>query len=182
MLTGDVPAEAARVSKQLDIPVLSSQTLPHEKATFVRSLKGKSGAGKVAMLGDGLNDTPALSAADVGIFLSPSLASTSSSLSQIQLQSSTSRIVLTSPSLNRLPEILAIAHKTARAATFIRRWAIGYNIIAVALAMGALEDWGVRIDAARAGSMMAMSSVSVLGWGLWLRRNLCKVRFDGPDR
>ena len=179
MLTGDVPTEAARVSEELDIPVLSSRTLPHEKASFIKDLKTKAGSrgGKVAMLGDGLNDTPALSTADVGIFLSPGMSTTT--LSQSQPQSSTSSIVLTSPSLKRLPEVLEIAQKTETAAMWIRQWAVAYNVVAVALAMGVLEGWGVRVDAARAGTMMALSSVSVLAWGLWLRRELGKVKFEG---
>ena len=72
MLTGDTAAEAARIAARLDnVPVLSSSAFPHEKSAFITALRTWPLCRGVAMLGDGLNDTPALAAADVGILLAP---------------------------------------------------------------------------------------------------------------
>ncbi|KPI35685.1 putative copper-transporting ATPase PacS [Cyphellophora attinorum] len=180
MLTGDVSAEAKRVSRELGIEVLSSRALPGEKADMVRKLKGTQGKGRevsegnttgkprdrpmVAMLGDGLNDAAALAAADIGIYLSPDLVNTTANGGSIQ--DSTSTITLTSPNLSRLIDLLIIAQKTVNAARYMRLWAVWYNVVTVALALGLGERWGVRIDANVAGMMMAGSSVVVVGSAL----------------
>ncbi|KAK5164292.1 uncharacterized protein LTR77_009987 [Saxophila tyrrhenica] len=178
MLTGDVSTEANRVAQHLQIPVLSSHALPTEKQTFVRALRARSSHNRVAMLGDGLNDAPALSAADVGIALN----STSARAGVAEATNAqTADVIFTSPELSRLPELLEIAEKTTRQAGWNLWWAVGYNLIAVGLAMGVAEPV-VVVDAARAGTMMALSSVSVLGWSLWLRRDLSGISSKGAKR
>lgn len=176
MLTGDVEREALRVSKMLDIDVLSSHSLPHEKQAFVRRMQGSSSHNRVAMMGDGLNDSPALAAADVGIALNLGSRRTGPSLAEAT-NSQVGDVIFTSPDLSRAPELLDIARKTVRQATWNLWWAIGYNITAVSLAMGLAEPLGLKIDAARAGTMMALSSISVMAWSMWLRRELSKVSF-----
>jgi len=175
MLTGDVQSEAERIAHALSIPVLASQTLPLQKQAFIQALRESSSHNTVAMLGDGLNDAPALAAADVRIALSTPSASAAARTTNAQ----TADILFTSPSLSRLPELLEIAQRTVRQASWNLRWAVGYNVLAVSLAMGVAEPVGVRVDAARAGTMMAMSSISVLGWSLWLRRELTGVEWRG---
>ena len=180
MLTGDNALEANRVSSELGIPVLASRTLPHEKKNLIHDLQSQSTHNVIAMLGDGINDTPAMAAADVGIFLSPGLLShrATTHTTPTSLQRSSADVILTSPSLTVLPEVLLIAKKTVRQAQLNTRWAIAYNIVAVALAMGLGERWGVRVDAAMAGTMMALSSCVVMVGCLMLRRELAKIKFD----
>ena len=178
MLTGDTESEAQRVSKALGITMVASQSLPASKKSFIRNFQAQSSSNCVAMLGDGLNDAPALAQADVGICLSANLSSQSSlpdsSNSQI------SDVIFTSPNLCRLPEVLEIARKTVDQSKWNMRWAVAYNTIAVTLAMGIAEPIGLNVDAARAGTMMALSSISVLLWSLWLRFDLSKVSFPPP--
>lgn len=179
MLTGDVESEANRVSSLLKIPVLSSATLPHQKASFISSLrKSQPHKSTIAMLGDGLNDTPAFAAADVGICLSSSrsFAAAAAATTNNSGVGAAADVAITSPDLMRVAEVIHIAKITMRQARFNVFWVVGYNIIAVALAMGAVEHWGVRVDAARASILMAVSSSSVLGLGLWLRRRLARIR------
>lgn len=159
MLTGDTSQEAKRVSGILGIPVLSAKALPHDKGAYIQELQFRGQ--KVAMVGDGLNDMPALSLADVGVLLSPGL--TRSNSAQVQVAD----IILTTPSLSKLLDLMVIARMTVEQIQWNVRWAITYNVISVALAMGLLESWGVKIDATRAGTLMALSSVSVVGWSLW---------------
>jgi P-type Cu+ transporter len=179
LLTGDNEHEADRISRGLDVPVLASRCLPHEKKALVEQLQSQDTHNVVAMLGDGLNDTPAMAAADVAIFLSPGLLSPHSSLpyhkNPTGLQRQTADVIITTPSLGVLPELLLIAQKTMRQAKWNTRWAIVYNVIAVTLAMGVGESWGVKVDAAMAGTMMALSSTCVmLGCG-FLRWELQRV-------
>ena len=178
LLTGDTEIEAERVSSELSIPVLASRTLPHEKAALIEDIQ-RQGNNMVAMLGDGINDTPAMSAADVGIFLSPGLLSHSSG--STGLQRGTADVIITTPSLTVLPELLVIAQKTVRQARLNTQWAILYNVVAVALAMGVAERWGITVDAAMAGTTMALSSCLVMvGCGL-LRWELQSIEFQKPD-
>jgi P-type E1-E2 ATPase len=177
MLTGDIESEARRVSKILGIQTSASHSLPQDKRAFVEALRTKSPNNCVAMMGDGLNDSPALAGADVGVCISRGFHRAPNSISETT-NARISEVIFTSPNLSRLPELLEIAQKTMRQSTWNMRWAVVYNIIAVALAMGAAERYGVVVDVSRAGTMMAFSSVSVLAWSMWLRRDLARVSFD----
>ncbi|OQV05140.1 hypothetical protein CLAIMM_09926 [Cladophialophora immunda] len=182
MLTGDAESEANRVSSQLQIPVLAAKSLPHEKKDLVVSLQSqrssptKNGARNVvAMLGDGLNDAPAQAAADVGILfsLSPLSSRPSDAASSLAVGTCAADVIIMTPDLAALPKLITIATKTMAQARWNMCWAVLYNAVALALAMGASELMGFgTVDASTAGTMMAFSSITVLGMSLDLRRRL----------
>lgn len=160
MLTGDTAGEASRVSSQLHIPVLASTSLPSDKHKHIVALQS-SGA-KVAMLGDGINDAPAQAAADVGILLSLSRSAVTGAAD----------IIVMSPDLACVPKIIRIARLTKSHASRNVTCAALYNLVAVGLAMGVAEPYGITIDPSIAGTMMAFSSLGLLASSLWLRRRL----------
>lgn len=166
MLTGDVEEEARRVSKTLDIDAISSRQLPHEKKACIESLRAKGHT--VAMLGDGLNDLPAQAVADVGIQLSLSGS----------FMGDAAGMIIMSPNLGRLPEMLEIARMTMQQSRRNIKWAALYNICAISLAMGVGEPWGIKVDASIAATLMAFSSASVLGSSLLSSRELRKIKFS----
>jgi Cu+-exporting ATPase len=129
ILTGDTTEEAARVSSQLSIPVLAARSLPIDKRAHILSLQA-NGA-KVAMVGDGVNDTPVQAIADVGVLLS---------LSRSAMMGAADLIVM-GPDLSCLPKILNISRMTKRQATRNVLCAGLYNVVAVSLAMGLGERW-----------------------------------------
>ncbi|KIW09924.1 hypothetical protein PV08_11700 [Exophiala spinifera] len=163
MLTGDAPLEAARVSSQLSIPVLASKSLPAEKHSHILALQAQGA--KVAMIGDGINDGPAQAAADVGILLSPSPITISGAAD----------ILVMSPTLLSLPRIMNIARMTKAQARRNIMFAVVYNATAISLAMGVGRGWGLEVNASAAGTMMAFSSLGLLGSGWWLRQRLKTV-------
>lgn len=160
MLTGDIASEADRVSHQLSIPVLSACALPEQKRDVASQLRSKGHV--VAMVGDGMNDRAAQAEADVGILLSPSRSFTPIGAD----------VVIMSPDLGTLPELIEMAEKVMRFSKWSVRWVVLYNFVALGLAMGLLERWGVAVNPATAGMMMAFSSVGILCSGLLLRRQL----------
>ncbi|KAF2435928.1 heavy metal translocatin [Tothia fuscella] len=160
MLTGDTHDQASRISSLLDIPVLSARSLPHEKQAHVQTLQ-QSGE-KIAMIGDGVNDSLAQAAADVGILLSLNRA----------CMTGAADVVIMSPSLEAVPKLFEIARLSVKQARWNTKWAIGYNVVAISLASGIFEQWGVAIDASIAGTLMACSSLTVLGMSLHLRQRL----------
>ena len=162
MLTGDTSTEASRVSKQLDIEVLASCSLPHEKQALISELQ--SHGHTVAMVGDGLNDSLAQSTANVGVLLALSRT----------CMAGAADVIIMSPNLACLSSLLEISRKTMACAKWNLRWAVLYNFTAIGLAMGLGERWGIIVDASIAGTMMAFSSVAVLGMSLLLRRQLKK--------
>lgn len=160
MLTGDNDEEAARISSSLGIQVLASRALPHDKVAHVEALQGRSH--HVAMVGDGVNDAPAQAAANVGISISRT---------QGFLVGSGS-VVIVSGDLRAIVALFAISEKVVWQAKVNVCWALVYNVFALSLALGAWEPWGLRINQSMAGTLMAVSSTSVLGMSLWLRWRL----------
>lgn len=176
MLTGDSTSEAQRVSRILGIPVLSARALPSDKSTFIQKLRSSPQSGGIAMIGDGLNDAPALAAADVGILLSPGLSRATAA------QTGVSDVILATGDLARILDLITIARETMRQVSWNRRWAIVYNVFAVGLAMGLGERWGIRIDPTTAGMLMVGSSISVVGWSLWFMKWLEAAVSHASDR
>lgn len=166
MLTGDKATEAQRVSKVLGISVLSSAALPGSKKDFVENIQKRSSRNCVAMVGDGINDTPGLRTADVGILLSPGLSRSN----RICVQAAD--VILTNPNLGGLFEAVQIAKTTQWQIKFNIAWALMYNLIAVSIAAGVLETWGVVVDSSTAGMLMAGSSISIVAFSLLSRSRL----------
>ncbi|KAH7085826.1 E1-E2 ATPase-domain-containing protein [Paraphoma chrysanthemicola] len=160
MLTGDAAPEAARISSLLNIPVLASRASPSDKKQYIESLREQGH--RVMMVGDGNNDVMAQAVADVGVSIS---------LTQGCL-AGTGSVVILSGDLNRLAELMSISKKVMWQARLNTRWALVYNVVALTLAVGLLEPWGIVITVSMAGSMMALSSVSVLSMSLYLRHQL----------
>lgn len=159
LLTGDRTAVAQSAARSLGIEHVMAEVLPAQKVELVRNLK--SSGRKVAMVGDGFNDAPALSQADIGIALS--------SGTDIAMQASD--ITLAGPDLGRIVAAVRLAQKIRRVIRENLFWAFFYNIILIPLAAGAFYPlWGVRLRPEWAGAAMALSSISVVLNSLKLRR------------
>lgn len=152
LFSGDREAEVARVAKALNVSTYAAQMLPQDKAERVRKLK-KSGH-HVAMVGDGINDAPALAEASVGVAMG----------SGTDVAVDSADLVLLKNHPKRLLAGLDIAKRTARKVHQNLFWAFIYNVIALPLAV---MGW---LDPMVAGAAMAFSSVSVVLNALTLRR------------
>ncbi|PJI38556.1 heavy metal translocating P-type ATPase [Ferrovibrio sp.] len=153
MLSGDSPAAASAVAARLGIDEVRASLLPEDKSKVLAELRQAAG-GDVAMVGDGVNDAPALAAADLGIAMG---GGTDAAMQ-------TAGVTL----MRGDPLLVADAIQIARATdTRIRQnlaWAFGYNVVGIPLAAFGL------LDPVLAGAAMALSSVSVLTNALLLRR------------
>jgi Cu+-exporting ATPase len=159
MLTGDRRAVAERVARELGIDEVIADALPEDKAAHVAALKAKGR--RVAMVGDGVNDAPALAAADLGIAMG-SGADVARAASDLTLLTKDIRAVATG---------IALARRTARTIRQGLGWAFAYNVVLIPVAAGALVPWfGVALDPALAAAAMSTSSVSVVLNALRLRR------------
>jgi Cu+-exporting ATPase len=159
MLTGDNERTANAIARQLGITHVLAQVLPDQKEAKIKDLQ-KAGK-KVAMVGDGINDAPALAAANVGIAMG----------SGTDVAMETAGITL----MNSDPESVATAIRLSRKTmSTIKRnlfWAFGYNVILIPVAMGALYPvWGILLNPIFASAAMAASSVSVVVNSLLLKR------------
>jgi Cu+-exporting ATPase len=161
MMTGDSEATARAIAKQVGIPQggIWSSMSPQGKARVVTELMEKETSGGVAMVGDGINDSPALVAASVGIALS----------SGTTVAIEAADIVLTR---SDLLDVVAAFHLSRAIFSVIRRnliWACVYNLIGIPLAMGFFLPWGWHLHPMMAGLAMALSSVSVVTSSLTLK-------------
>ncbi len=152
MLSGDNPGSAGAVARQLQIDDVQAQVLPEGKAEAIR---GWRSAGRtVAMVGDGINDAPALAAADVGIAMA----------SGTDVAMETAGITLMRGDPGLVADALDISRRTYRKIRQNLFWAFAYNVVGIPLAALGL------LSPVIAGAAMAFSSVSVVGNALLLRR------------
>jgi Cu+-exporting ATPase len=158
MLTGDNKLTAAAVAKSLGIQNVIAEVLPRDKAARIKQLQQERR--KVVMVGDGVNDAPALAQADIGIAMG--------SGTDVALE--TSDVALLSGDLRALPTAIALSRATMRNIKQNLFWAFGYNVLGIPVAAGLLYPWlKVLLSPAIAGGAMAFSSVSVVTNALRLR-------------
>ena len=159
MLTGDSEAAAREAARRAGIDHYRAGVLPHQKAEFIRTLQSEGRT--VAMAGDGINDSAALARADLGIAMGRG--------SDIAMEAAPVTII--SSDLTKIAEAIRLSRLTVRTIRQNLFWAFIYNLIGVPVAAGALYPlFGVQLDPMIAGAAMAMSSVSVVGNSLRLKR------------
>lgn len=151
MLTGDNERTAAAIAKQVGIEHVIAQVLPEEKADKVKELQAQGK--KVAMVGDGVNDAPALVTADIGIAIGTG--------TEVAIEAAD--VTILGGELLLIPKAIKISHTTIRNIRQNLFWAFGYNTAGIPIAaIGLLAPWV-------AGAAMALSSVSVVTNALRLK-------------
>lgn len=149
MLTGDAKEVARWVAGELDIDDYFAQVLPDEKAEKVEFLKEKGY--KVSMVGDGINDAPALVTADVGIAIGAG--------TDVAIESADIILVKNDP--RDVSKVVDLSGKTYSKMVQNLWWAAGYNIVAIPLAAGVLYNMGIVINPAIGAMLMSLSTVIV---------------------
>jgi Cu+-exporting ATPase len=154
MLTGDNKGAAALAARELGLSRYVAEVLPADKAEAVRALMADGRNGKVAMVGDGINDAPALAAADVGIAMAGG--------TDVAMHTAGVTLMRGDPLL--VADAIAISHHTYRKIRQNLGWAFVYNVVGIPVAALGL------LNPVLAGAAMALSSVSVVTNALLLRR------------
>lgn len=158
MLTGDNKASARKVAEEVGIDRVEAGMLPGDKAIFIKNLQ-KEGH-RVAMVGDGINDSAALAQADLSVAMGKG--------SDIAID--TAMVTVVSSELTKLPEMVSLSRRTVRVIRQNLFWAFFYNVLAVPVAAGALYPFnGFLLNPMIAAACMALSSVCVVSNSLRLR-------------
>jgi Cu2+-exporting ATPase len=158
MLTGDARPVADAVAKELDIDTVFAQVLPEQKAQRIKELQGRGR--KTGMVGDGVNDAPALVTADVGIAIGAG--------TDVAVEAGDIVLVRSDP--RDVARIVALSRLSHRKMIQNLWWAAGYNILAIPLAAGVLAPWGFVLSPAIGAILMSASTVIVAINAQLLRR------------
>jgi P-type Cu2+ transporter len=158
MITGDAQAVADSVARRLGIDEVAAQVLPADKADAVKRFQ--AGGQKVAMVGDGVNDAPALATADVGIAIGAG--------TDIAVESA--GIVLVRSDPRDVVSAIELSHATYRKMIQNLLWATGYNVLAIPVAAGILVPWGIDLPMAVGAIAMSASTIVVAVNAQLLRR------------
>jgi len=158
MLTGDNKQTAAYVAKQLDLNTFFAEVLPDQKATTIKSLQQQGK--RVAMVGDGINDAPALAQSDVGIAIGAG--------TDVAVESADVVLIKNDP--RDVAKLIMLSKKTMQKMNQNLVWATGYNVVAIPIAAGVLVPLGIVLAPEFGAVTMSLSSISVTLNALLLRR------------
>ena len=149
MLTGDARPVAEQVGRELGLDEVRAEVLPHQKSDAVQAIQAKGVT--VAMVGDGVNDAPALAQSDLGIAIGAGT----------DVAAEAADIVLVRNDPRDVVAILALARATYAKMAQNLVWATGYNVIAIPLAAGVGMPWGILLTPAMGAALMSLSTVVV---------------------
>ena len=160
MLTGDNQDTAEKIAKDIGITKVMANVLPTEKAQKIQKLKEEQK--HVMMCGDGINDSPALATADIGVSVK----------SGTDIAMDSSDVILTKNSLESILQFIQISKKTMKIIKQNLFWAFFYNALMIPIAMGMLKPFGIGINPMIASLAMVISSLTVILNTLRLKRNI----------
>jgi P-type Cu2+ transporter len=158
MLTGDTKAVAEAVARELDIDTVIAGVLPEQKVEKIEELE--RGGKRVAMVGDGVNDAPALVSATVGIAIGAG--------TEVAVEAGDVVLIRSDP--RDVARLIALSRASYRKMMQNLWWAAGYNIVAIPLAAGVLEPWRIVLSPAAGAVLMSLSTIIVAANAQLLRR------------
>jgi P-type Cu2+ transporter len=158
MITGDARQVAEAVAAELGIDEVFAEILPEDKERHVRELQERHH--RVAMVGDGVNDAPALARADVGIAIGAG--------TDVAIESA--GVILASDDPRGVVGIVELSRGSYRKMLQNLGWAVGYNVVAIPLAAGVLAPWGITLPPAAGALLMSLSTIVVALNAQLLRR------------